>query len=189
MTSANIWTANKSIKEQVGNGGCTRIPVLKQKDNRGNETQINDNDKKAELLAKTFFPDAPNTPIDYDQNRYPKLLPDPPQLNRNQLKRHINKLSPYKAHSPDGIPNIVLQKCTDLIIDQLILIFRTILEKEIYFDKWRKFTMIVLRKPRKPTYKSPKLLSNCINLNDGQATNINSHGKPQPHGRITPISP
>ena len=149
MTSANIWTANKFIREPTGNGGCPRVPTLITKDQNSNKIQV-------KLFTKTFFPNTPIRPTDYSQHVYPAPLPDPPQLTQPQIARHITKLSPYKAHGLDGIPNIVLQKCTNLITNQLTLIFTTILEKEIYFNKWCKFTTIVLRKPRKPSYKTLK---------------------------------
>lgn len=117
MTLSDIWTANKFIKEPSGDGRCPRIPTLKTRDNRGNDILVNGNKKKAKLSAKTFFPDTPNTSTKYSHFDYPEPLPNPPQLTQSQLIQHIAKLSPYKAHGPDGIPNIVLQKCMDLIID------------------------------------------------------------------------
>ena len=153
MTSANIWTANKFIKEPTGNGGCPRVPTLETKDGNGNKIHVNNNEEKAKLFAKTFFPDALNRSIDYSQHKYPKPLPDPLQLTK---AKHIAKLSLYKAHRPDGILNIVLQQCTNLITNQLTIIFRTILNKKTYFDKWHDFTMVVLRKPGKPSYETPK---------------------------------
>ena len=40
--------------------------------------------------------------------------------------------SPYKALGPDKIPNIVLMKCIDVLIDHLFFIFRAIFELNIY---------------------------------------------------------
>ena len=65
-------------------------------------------------------------------------------------------MSPYKATGPDGIPNIVLQKCADILIGRLTRIYRAIVELNLYFDPWREFTTIVLRKPGKPSYEVPK---------------------------------
>ena len=112
--------------------------------------------KRLSYLPKNSFLTTPIRPTDYSQHVYPAPLPDPPQLTQPQIARHIAKLSPYKTHGLDGIPNIVLQKCADLITDRLTLIFTTILKKKIYFNKWRKFTTIVLRNPRNPSYKTPK---------------------------------
>jgi hypothetical protein len=67
---------------------------------------------------------------------------------------------PYKAHGPDGIPNIVLQKCVDIIIDRLTSIYRAILDLNLYYNPWREFTTVVLRKPGKPNYEMPK--AHCL---------------------------
>ena len=40
--------------------------------------------------------------------------------------------SPYKALGPDKIPNIVLMKCIDVLIDHLFFIFRAIFELNVY---------------------------------------------------------
>lgn len=75
---------------------------------------------------------------------------------QDQLRRHITKLSPYKAHGLDDIPNVVLQKNMDLISTQLLNIYRAIINLGIYYDPWRESTTIVLRKPGKPSYEVPK---------------------------------
>ena len=157
MSAADIWTANKFIREPAGDGGCPRIPTLKTSDEDGNTVHINSNEEKAEAFAKTFFPPPP--PIQtagIEHYEYPAPLPDPPQVSREQIRRHITKLSPYKAHGPDGIPNVVLQKCADIIINRLFVIFKAILDLGIYYDPWREFTTVVLRKPNKPSYEITK---------------------------------
>ena len=73
-----------------------------------------------------------------------------------QVQRHITKLSPYKAHGPDGIPNIVLQRCVDLILTRLTCIFRAVFTLNTYYELWKEFTTVVLRKPGKPSYEIPK---------------------------------
>ena len=156
MTSADIWTANKFIKEPVGDGGCLRIPTLKVRNEAGDITYINNNEDKATTFAKIFFPPPPPAPDVQEHFEYPEPLPEPPQLTEIQVLAQIAKLSPYKAHGPDGIPNIVLQKCANLIVRRLTKIYRAILNLGTYFDPWREFTTIVLRKPGKPCYEIPK---------------------------------
>ena len=156
MTATDIWTANKFIKEPIGDGGCPRIPALKIREENGTTTTIDNNEDKAEAFARTFFPTPPLQPNEPENIDYPAPLPDPPQITKNQILKHISRLSPYKAHGPDGIPNIVLQKCADIIIDRLLPIFRAIMEQEIYYDPWKEFTTVVLRKPNKPSYETTK---------------------------------
>jgi ribonuclease HI/exonuclease III len=156
MTANEMWTANKYIKEPVGDGGNPRIPTLKVKNPAGVEVAVNSNNEKAKIFASVFFPKPPpaeNVFADYD---YPEPLPDPPDITLEQIRRHIAKTSPYKAHGPDDIPNVVLQQCVSLIIERLIRIFQAILDLNLYYDPWKEFTTVVLRKPGKPSYEVPK---------------------------------
>lgn len=156
MSAADIWTANKFIKEPAGDRGCPRIPTLKTRNAAGAEQIINTNDDKAKNFAKTFFPPSPPIQDGREDFIYPELLPDPPPITKEQVQKHIAKLSPYKAPGPDGIPNIVLQKCVDILNVRLTRIFRAIFDLNTYYDPWREFTTIVLRKPGKLNYEIPK---------------------------------
>ena len=155
MTAADIWTANKFIREPAGDGRCPRIPSLKTRNEQGEIVNISNNENKAKAFAKSFFlPPPPPQPKDQEQFDYPEPLPNPPQVTTEQIQRHIAKLSPYKAHGPDGIPNVVLQKCADIILGRLLLVFKAILNLGIYYDPWQEFTTVVLRKPNKPSYET-----------------------------------
>ena len=76
--------------------------------------------------------------------------------SKSQLEKVIRKLAPYKAPGPDGIPNIVLQKCFEPLADYLLHLYRAILTLDEYYDPWQEFTTVVLRKPDKPNYELPK---------------------------------
>jgi ribonuclease HI/endonuclease/exonuclease/phosphatase family metal-dependent hydrolase len=156
MTASEIWTANKYIREPIGDGGNPRIPTLKIKNAAGVEISINSNEEKAKTLAATFFPPPPAAEQDYNNVEHPEPLPDPPQITQDQLHRHIFKSAPYKAHGPDDIPNVVIQRCAPLIQDRLIRIYQAILDLDLYYDPWKVFTTVVLRKPNKPSYVIPK---------------------------------
>ena len=58
MTAADIWTANKFVKEPAGDGGCLRIPTLTTRNAEGGVIQVNSNEDKAKLFANTFSPSA-----------------------------------------------------------------------------------------------------------------------------------
>ena len=157
MMANEIWTANKYIKSPIGDGGAPRIPTLKVKNDNGTTTEVNDNEEKAKTFAKTFFPPPPaQAEQDAQQDAYQDPLPNPPPPNIQQIERIIKKLSPYKVPGPDGIPNIVLQKCFNILANHLLFIYQAILELEEFYDPWREFTTIVLRKPDKPNYEIPK---------------------------------
>ena len=145
MVTNDIWTANKYIRDLVGDGGIPRIPTVR--DAAGNETEINDSEDKAKIFAKLFFPPLPDLQEeDMALHKYPEPLPNLPPLVKSQIKKIICKPPSYKAPGPDSIPNIVLQKCYEIIADHLLHIFQAILALG-------EFTTIVLRKPDKPNYK------------------------------------
>jgi hypothetical protein len=72
------------------------------------------------------------------------------------MRRALARLKPFKAPGPDGIPNIILSKCADIIESRLWYIFTAIFEKGWYYAPWKNFTTVVLRKPGKPKYDVPK---------------------------------
>ena len=84
---------------------------------------------------------------------------------QEQIRRQLKRLKPYKAPGPDGIPNIVLTRCPDLLVNRLWYIYNAILEKEIYYAPWKYFSTVVLRKPRKPCYDTPKAYHPIVLLN------------------------
>ncbi|CAA7270496.1 unnamed protein product [Cyclocybe aegerita] len=153
ISTADIWTAHRYIKEPPMDGGRPRIPTLRTNDRNSREREVTDNTDKAETFAKAFFPPPPaesSVPEDYD---YPELLPDPPDITEDQIRQNILKLSPYKVPGPDGIPNIVLQKSYDKIAKHLPHLFQGILQLNMYYEPWKEFTTVVLRKPGKPSYE------------------------------------
>ena len=156
MIADNIWTANQYVKNPAGDGSNPRIPTLKVAGTDGIISEVNTNDGKVKAFSDAFFPKPPlnsSMPADYD---YPEPLPDPPPVTCKQIRMHIQCLSPYKASSPDEIPNIVLQKAYPLITDYLLYIFQAIFTLKTYYEPWKHFMMVVLCKPGKPDYEIPK---------------------------------
>src|SRR5947208_17077091 len=74
----------------------------------------------------------------------------------DQIQGQLHKVKPFKAPGPDGIPNVVLTKCTDRLMDRLLSIYKAIFEKGMSYEPWKHFTMVVLRKLGKPKYDVPK---------------------------------
>ena len=151
----DIWTAHRYISAPASDGSATRIPTLKGTQNEEEERTASTNEEKSQMLAKTFFlkkpPDEPPA-----QDQYPAPVCDADLPEKEQIRRQLSKLKPYKAPGPDSIPNIVLTKCADLLIDRLHNIYKAIVTKGIYFKPWKEFTTVVLRKPGKPRYDVPK---------------------------------
>ena len=132
-----MWTAHKYISAPAGDGGKARIPnLLTQGPNRTHVCSMNQDKSKA--LAKTFFPEKPQQ-TDAAAIETEALSPickmDP--ITRDQIHKHIARLKPFKAPGPDGIPNIVLSRCADLIITRLWAIYMAIVEKGLYYAPWK----------------------------------------------------
>src|SRR5260221_4521707 len=138
MSGSDIWTANRYIKQPVGDGGSPRIPTLHTKDGEGVERETRSSEDKASLFANTFFPPPPATSSVPPNYAYPDPLPSSTLITAKRIEQYIQRLSPYKA-CPDEIPNVVLQKCADLLSKRLGFVFRAILKLGIYYDPWREF--------------------------------------------------
>ena len=149
-TDPDIWTANKYITAAASDGGKTRIPALRQV--HGDiEQMVSANHEKSKLLAKGFFPSKPPVNPNYPPaNDYPEPACGIHRISREQIRRQLKRLKPYKAPGPDSIPNIVLTQCADLLTDRFFYIYGAILERGYCFNPWKQFTTVVLRKPGKP---------------------------------------
>ena len=163
-TDPDLWTAHKYITAPPGDCGKTRIPDLIVMENEG-QHRASLNEEKGKILAKTFFPsrppkNGPDTPVDPPN---PICKADP--MSRDQVRRALARLRPFKAPGPDGIPNIILSKCADLIESRLWYIYTAIVDKGWYYAPWKSFTTVVLRKPGKPRYNIPKVYRPIALLN------------------------
>jgi len=123
----DIWMANHYISAPATDRGKARIPVLKYKVGR-QEISARTNGEKSDTLAKGFFPPKPAESTDQPSTRYPKQCQGGVKITANQIQKQLCKLKPYKAPGPDGILNIVLTKCADLLIDRLIRIYNAMFE-------------------------------------------------------------
>lgn len=159
----DIWTAHKYISAPAGDGGKCRIPVLKLIRN-GQETTATSNNEKSTMLARMFFPPKP-PPDDPLHFVYPSPACKYDPINKAQIRRHLAKLKPYKAPGPDSIPNIVLTKSADILIDRLYYIYSAALDKNLYYAPWKLSTTVILRKPGKPRYNTPKVYRPIALLN------------------------
>ena len=112
--------------------------------------------RKDAPLAKSFFPAKPHPEPPAADTHYPPQCSKTDKIHRAAVLRQLRKLKPYKAPGPDGIPNIVLTKCADILVDRLYHIYSAIYNKRLYYAPWKAFNTIVLRKPGKPNYEVPK---------------------------------
>ena len=159
----DIWTAHRYMSAPAGDRGKSRIPVLKL-NKEGQESTTTTNEEKSVMLATTFFPPSPpaDTPLHFV---YPKPISELHHIPKEQIKRQLACLKLYKAPGPDGIPNIVLTKCANNLIDRLYFIYRAIINLGIYYEPWKLSTTVVLCKPGKPHYDTPKVYRPIALLN------------------------
>ena len=78
MSACDIWTANKYLRDPVGDGGSPQIPTLRTKDNLGRDIEVNDNQEKASLFIKLFFPPPPVSSTVLENFEYSVPILDPP---------------------------------------------------------------------------------------------------------------
>jgi len=96
-------------------------------------------------------------------------------VTNEQIHREIASLGPFKAPGPDGIPNVLLVRCADLLVSHLGPLYWVTFKLHVYPTSWRDSVTIVLRNPGKADYMAPnvhhlvallntiaKVLSACI---------------------------
>jgi len=151
----DIWTANRCISATASDGGKARIPLLKYK--VGEEDRVaRTNEEKGVTLTKGFFPPKPTKLDLVDKEEYPTQCQGNIKITVEQIQGQMRKLKPFKAPGPDGIPNIVLTKCADLLAGSLLCVYEAFLDHRLSYKPWKTFTTVVLRKPGKPRYDVPK---------------------------------
>lgn len=154
-SNANLWEAHRIAQCNASDGGITNVLPLQTTDADG-VTHIHDtNQSKAEAFFHSFFPKplAQFTPFPKSSYPPPKFsFPPPTNL---QIQRAINKLQPYKAPGPNGIPNAVWIRCLDLLLPYISPIIKASFNLNVYPDIWKHSTTIVIRKPSRPDYSKP----------------------------------
>ena len=150
-----LWTANKYATDPPTDNGRSRIPALVFPNPDGSTRHTTSNAEKSLTLAESFFPPPPPRPT-VPSTCYPEPTHFFKLFTREHIRKIASKLDAYKAPGPDGVPNVVLKECIDVLIDHLYHIFRAIFLLDIYPDEWRQSITVVLRKPGKPSYEVPK---------------------------------
>ena len=112
--------------------------------------------EKADLFRKAFFPTPPEADLaDIDNATYSDQTKLPP-ISEQEVEDAIQNTAPFKAPGPDGIVNRALQMASPWIRQHLARIFNQSLALEYCPQHFRNSTTVVLRKPGKANYTSPK---------------------------------
>jgi hypothetical protein len=128
----HIWAANQVIATPSSDGGKAKILKLKHKV-REEETTASTNEEKSTVLAKSFFPTKPQEEPQPTE-KFPKACKGAGRITREQIQTQLKSIKPYKAPGPNGIPNIAISKCADLIVDRLFYIFKAMFERKLLYD-------------------------------------------------------
>ena len=151
----DLWAAHRMTAAPPTDGGKAKIPKLKHRVD-GGEVIASTNKEKSVALAKCFFPIKPQETEANAGMKFPKACKGVGSITREQIGEQLRKTKPFKAPGPDGIPNIVLSRCADIITDRLFYIYEAMLERGLLYNPWKVSTTVVLRKPGKPRYDVPK---------------------------------
>jgi hypothetical protein len=160
----DIWTVHRLISAPATDRGKSRIPALKVRTGEMDIVALSNKDKSI-ALANNFFPAKPHQENNQVKHKYPRQCDTPRKITKVQVEKQLKKLKPYKAPGPDGIPNIVLTKCANLLTNSLTQIYNAMLELNLQYKPWKHFNTIVLRKPGKPRYDTPKTFRPIVLLN------------------------
>jgi hypothetical protein len=151
-----VWTAHRYASADTTDGGCTRVPTLKQVRADGSILTAETNTDKAAMLYSTFFPKPGNEgeaiPAHF---QYPTPAFDYQPITDAQIRRAINKLNSFKAPGANGIPNIVWKQCANVLLPYIGPLFRSTFTLQIYPTQWKDSITKVLRKPGKADYTAP----------------------------------
>ena len=130
MTNGDIWMENWYISGDASNGSKTRIPTLTLASPVGlglPNVEATTNEDKSTMLAKLMFPAHPPDCSVPSVFSYPPQLCAPARISAKKIWCHIEGLSPQKVPGPDGVPNVVLKFCADIITPHLVPIYQAIL--------------------------------------------------------------
>ena len=115
-------------------------------------------ERKAQVLRETLLPMPPEADLsDISGYRYPEPI-QMPAMTEQEVRRAVLRAAPNKTPGPDGIPNLALHRALALpvFLTYLTDLFNACLQLGYCPKHFRKSTTVVLRKPGKPDYTSPK---------------------------------
>ena len=138
------YIANKYISNKPTDYSNARIPSLCTVTDNNLPSTADNNASKAAALAELFFPPPPTFSHVPSNTDYLPPLKGVHYFSRARIHQVISSLSPYKAPGPNQIPNMVLIKCCNSIIDHLFYNFRAVIELNVYHLCWLKLETLVL---------------------------------------------
>ena len=121
------------------------------------ETAVEMNDDKCKLLWATFFPEHERDDTNHANVIYLASKFKFHWITNRQIHRAIARLGTFKAPRLDGIPNIMLIRCADLLLPHPGPLYQATFKLDVYLTSWRDSVTIMLRKPGKADYTAPNV--------------------------------
>lgn len=148
----SLWKIAKWARNR-GNQPPSVTPTIKCPNTGGEAVRP---EEKADLLRQTFFPEPPEADLsDIECAEYNDRV-SMPDVTEKEVLDAIQAAAPLKAPGPDGIPNKVLQAASSMLAGHLAMIMNQSLKIGYCPAHFRKSTTVVLRKPGKDNYTTPK---------------------------------
>ncbi|KAI0998166.1 hypothetical protein K3495_g10025 [Podosphaera aphanis] len=150
---AKIWKLAKWARRDLEEK--TRLPQISDTKNKEDNILTKD---KTKALASHFFPSTVSADLeDIEEYTYPdKLSTISASTEIAEVEEALKKLPGNKTPGPDGIPNQLLKHCRKSLSQVLADIFNACISQGYHPSKFKESITVVLRKPQKPRYDTPK---------------------------------
>lgn len=111
---------------------------------------------KGKILQEYFCLGNRETMEDMTQCTYPKPAFEFHPITDVQIEGAIRMLNLLKTPGPNCIGNVIFKQCQSLLTLHLSPIFRALFSTHHYLKDWKESRTVVLRKPNKQDYTTPK---------------------------------
>ena len=119
ITDETLWKAHKYATTDYATTSASSLLPL-QDTTTTDGALLTTNADKSQALYRVFFPSQDVRQEEYDESSYPEPAFPYRTIWARQIVRAINRLSPFKAPGPDGIPNAVIMQSRDLLVPYLL---------------------------------------------------------------------
>ena len=152
---SKLWKLTKWAKKTPEER--SRLPQIPDIRDSADTIHTNDADK-AKIMAEHFFPTPVQADIqDIHGTIYPKEIDTiSTTVTELEVEATLGKLANEKAPGPDMIPNWMLKNCRKTLAKALTDLFNGCLSTGYHPTSYKESLTIVLRKPQKPSYDTPK---------------------------------
>lgn len=152
---SKLWKLTKWAKKTPD--ALNRLPQIPDIKDSDDVIHTKDADK-VKVMAQHFFPAPVQADIrDINGTHYPPAIDTISMtVTENEVVKTLGQLANEKAPGPDRIPNWMLKNCRKTLAKVLTDFFNSCLSTGYHPASFKESLTIVLRKPQKPSYDTPK---------------------------------